>query len=101
MPMKRILFPVFLMLIFSLTGCGLLGWDKPKPFSPPPITTKIDEWTKKNMDEEQRKKDWHMCAVDFSGYVNCLMYHGYHYTGKCKGVINKTYACHKHGRLFQ
>ena len=91
--MKRILFLVFLMLIFSLTGCGLGGWNK--PWSPPVITTKIDEWTKQNMDEDQRKKDWYMCAGSTAGYVNCLMHNGYRYIGKCKGVINRTLACHK------
>ena len=91
--MKIILFPSLLMLIIYLTGCGL--WGGNKPWSPPVINTKIDEWTKQNMDEEQRRKDWYMCAGSTAGYVNCLMHNGYHYIGKCKGIINKTLACHK------
>ena len=109
--MKRILQPVFLVLMISLNGCVFFGWNENGGYSTTPLPPEIEDWTKSNTDQAQRMKDWISCGGNNLGYVKlsplkpgqspydytnqtdkqsdaaqaCMMKKGYHYIGSCRG----------------
>ena len=86
---------------------------------PSPTLPELDNWTKLNIDQAQRMKDWISCGGNSSGHVafspsiqgrsiydesaqgekeynaaqGCMMRRGYHYTGSCRGPLSKRLAC--------
>ena len=124
--MKNNLYILSLFFVFFLSGCSLFGWymnGDPNPR----LTTEMQDWTKSNINEEQRQKDWISCGGNSAGHVEftqvthkgsltyedgiradkeydaaqaCMMKNGYHYTGKCRGPMSGRYAC-KSKKLFQ
>ena len=119
--MKRILLPVFLVLILSSSGCLLFGWyanGDPNRST----TTEMEDWTKSNIDQVQRKEDWISCGGTSAGWIKfspvthagsltaqdgiednkaidnaqaCMVSRGYHYTGKCRGERSRRFACRR------
>ena len=117
MPMKRILRPVFLVLMLSLSGCLLFGWHENG--DPTPTLPEIENWTKLNTDKAQRMKDWISCGGNSSGHVvfspsiqgrsfydesvqgdkeydaaqACMMKKGYKFIGSCRGPLSGRLSC--------
>ena len=116
--MKRILLPVFLVLMLSLAGCSLFGWYMNGDPSPT-LTTEMEDWENSNHDQSQRMKDWISCGGNSAGYFAfndikegqfridesiqadkafdagqaCMMKKGYRYTGSCRGERSRRLAC--------
>ena len=117
MPMKRILRPVFLVLMLSLSGCLLFGWHENG--DPTPLLADIEYWSKPNLDEAQKKKDWISCGGNSAGYFvfsrtkqgqsrvdegiqadkeydagqACMMKKGYKFIGSCRGPLGLRLSC--------
>ena len=120
--MKRTELLVFSMpiLVLSLAGCSLLGWPANGGYSTTPLPPDIDEWTKSNLNEAQRKEDWISCGGNSAGYVKispvnhaggltaedgfradkeydaaqaCMMKKGYKFIGSCRGPLSGRLAC--------
>ena len=116
--MKIIVFPVFLMLVLSSSGCSLLGWSENGMRISKPIIDR-DEWTKPNLNEAQRKEDWISCGGNSVGHVKfsppkkgqslyeesiqadkeydtvqaCMMKKGYKFIGSCRGPLSGRLSC--------
>ena len=119
--MKRIILPVFLLLMLSSTGCtSFLGWDLEGHHDPHPLPPDIEEWTKSNTDAAQRKEDWISCGGNSAGYIKispvtptggltgedhiradkeydaaqaCMMKKGYKFIGSCRGPLSGRLSC--------
>ena len=116
--MKRILRPMFVLVMFSLSGCVFFGWSENGIRSSTTIIDR-DEWTKPNLNEAQRKEDWISCGGNSAGYFAfngikegqsrfeqsiqadkeynagqaCMMKKGYRYTGSCRGESSRLLSC--------
>ena len=115
--MKRILFPVFFLLMLSTSGCSLFVWYMNG--DPTPLLADIEYWSKPNTNEAERKEDWISCGGNSAGYFAfngikdgqsrfeqsiqadkeydvgqaCMMKKGYRYTGSCRGELSRRLAC--------
>ena len=117
--MKLILFPAILLLMLILNGCLLLGWHE-NGYPHKKRIIDIEEWTKQNTNEVQRKEDWISCGGYSGGSVHltplkhhglptteeyiqmdkeydavqaCMMKKGYKFIGSCRGPLSGRLSC--------